>query len=220
MKKLIVFLLCFCFLFSVLSASAETTNPTIVVGAADCKTGETVEIPVGFQNNPGICTFFFKVSYDSSKLKYNGATVNKAFSSSIQNGTDTVGWMNMQNSTYNGEIFTLSFTALEDAACGETEVTLSYKNGDICNWLEEDVEFTVSGAKINILQSSYNPGDIDGDAKTNLNDLVTIAQYAAGWNNLEINNSALDVNGDGSVDLEDVNHLARYLAGWEGIVLH
>ena len=62
-------------------------------------------------------------------------------------------------------------------------------------------------------------GDIDGDENVNLNDLITIAQYVAGWENLEVNEPALDVNGDGTVDLNDVNHFARYLAGW-GVVLY
>lgn len=58
-------------------------------------------------------------------------------------------------------------------------------------------------ANINYLLS----GDIDGDETVNLNDLVTIAQYVAGWENLEANTYALDVNGDGAVDLNDVTTL-------------
>ena len=66
----------------------------------------------------------------------------------------------------------------------------------------------------------YTLGDINGDTKINLKDLVTIAQYAAGWENVEFNDLALDVNGDYTVDLQDVNHLARYLAGWEDAVIY
>lgn len=60
-------------------------------------------------------------------------------------------------------------------------------------------------------------GDINGDKTANLKDLVALAQFAAGWEGLEVNNELADVNGDGKVDLTDVNTLAQYLAGWEDI---
>jgi len=74
-----------------------------------------------------------------------------------------------------------------------------------------DGECNVCGSVREVAE--YIKGDIDGDTVTNLNDLVTIAQYVAGWK-VEVNEKALDVNGDGKVDLSDVNHLSRYLAGW------
>ena len=60
-------------------------------------------------------------------------------------------------------------------------------------------------------------GDINNDGATDLKDLVILAQFAAGWEGLEVNNELADVNGDGKVDLTDVNTLAQYLAGWEDI---
>ena len=57
--------------------------------------------------------------------------------------------------------------------------------------------------------------DVDDDAKVNLNDLVTLAQYMADWDNLTINSLALDMNNDKLVDLRDVVYFARRLVGWE-----
>ncbi len=62
-------------------------------------------------------------------------------------------------------------------------------------------------------------GDIDGDKVTNLNDLVTLAQSVAGWNDIYVNQKVVDVNGDGVVDLNDVTTLAKYLAGWSDIAV-
>ena len=59
------------------------------------------------------------------------------------------------------------------------------------------------------------PGDINSDGSVNLKDVVLLARYVAGWENLTVNEAAIDINGDGLVDLKDVNHLARYLAGWK-----
>ena len=58
-------------------------------------------------------------------------------------------------------------------------------------------------------------GDIDGDEKVNLKDLITIAQYVAEWGNIEVNEHALDVNGDGVVNLKDLVLLSQYVAGWD-----
>lgn len=57
--------------------------------------------------------------------------------------------------------------------------------------------------------------DVDDDAQVNLNDLVTLAQYMADWDNLTINSLALDMNNDKLVDLRDVVYFARRLVGWE-----
>lgn len=58
-------------------------------------------------------------------------------------------------------------------------------------------------------------GDVWNDGVLNLNDLVTLAQYVAKWENLQVDKYALDINGDNIVDLLDVSHYAKYLAGWD-----
>ena len=67
----------------------------------------------------------------------------------------------------------------------------------------------------------FTPGNINGDGNNSVNllDLVTLARYVAGWENLAADTKALDVNADSLVNLEDVTYLSRYLAGWKNIVL-
>lgn len=68
--------------------------------------------------------------------------------------------------------------------------------------------------------SPLKAGDINGDGNVDLNDVVTLAQYVAGWD-VEVAMSAVNVNGDTvNGDLNDVVHLAQYVAGWDGIVLY
>lgn len=59
------------------------------------------------------------------------------------------------------------------------------------------------------------PADTNNDGKVNLKDLITLAQYVAGWENTGAYLPALDIDGDNEIDLDDVNVLARYLAGWD-----
>jgi len=71
--------------------------------------------------------------------------------------------------------------------------------------------FTTVGAKE---VYSSEPGDVDGDGKVNLNDLITLAQYVAKWDDIEYNPFALDVDGNGIIELQDVTYLAQLLMGW------
>ena len=63
------------------------------------------------------------------------------------------------------------------------------------------------------------PGDISGDGKVNLLDLVRLRRAIVnGWSDtLDWQNG--DVNGDLVVDLKDVTILSRYLAGGWGVEL-
>ena len=77
-------------------------------------------------------------------------------------------------------------------------------------------EYTGSNANL-----YFTPGNVSGDlnGSVNLSDLVTIAQYVAGWKDVLVDSRTLDLNGDSLVNLEDVVCLSRYLAGWDGAIL-
>ena len=65
------------------------------------------------------------------------------------------------------------------------------------------------------LEPSGIKGDINADGITNLDDVVVLAQYVAGWN-IIVSADGLNLNGDaeGKVDLDDVVWLAQSVAGW------
>ena len=77
-------------------------------------------------------------------------------------------------------------------------------------------EYTGSNANL-----YFTPGNVSGDlnGSVNLSDLVTIAQYVAGWKDVLVDSRTLDLNGDSLVNLEDVVCLSRYLAGWDDAIL-
>lgn len=54
-------------------------------------------------------------------------------------------------------------------------------------------------------------GDVNGDQKVDLNDVVRLQKYVSGWD-AEIDAEASDVNGDGVVDLKDLVRLQKMLA--------
>ena len=65
---------------------------------------------------------------------------------------------------------------------------------------------------VNDSKSTYTPGDLNGDDKINLVDVVLLIRYQAGWENLEIVKEAADFDGDGSVGMKDIILLLRSLA--------
>ena len=57
-------------------------------------------------------------------------------------------------------------------------------------------------------------GDVNSDEKLNLDDVVLIAQYVAGWE-IELNLYVANVDGQLGITLDDAVLLAQYLAGWD-----
>lgn len=57
--------------------------------------------------------------------------------------------------------------------------------------------------------------DINGDNSEDLVDVVLLAQYVAGWEDLVYDETKLDTDEDEVANLNDVVYLAQYLAGWD-----
>jgi sulfur carrier protein ThiS len=66
--------------------------------------------------------------------------------------------------------------------------------------------------KVTVFNSSFVPGDVNGDGTVNNKDVVLLFRYVSGTD-VEVNIAALDVNGDGSVNNKDVVTLFRYVSG-------
>ena len=66
--------------------------------------------------------------------------------------------------------------------------------------------------KVTVFDSSFLPGDVNGDGEVDNKDVVTLFRYLSGTD-VTVNTVALDTNGDGEVDNKDVVVLFRYLSG-------
>ena len=83
------------------------------------------------------------------------------------------------------------------------------KNGHVYD-NEEDLICNICNEE----RPPYILGDVSDDGYADLNDIVVLSQYVAGWQDITYNEKALDTNGSGAVDLNDIVHLAQYVAGW------
>ena len=62
--------------------------------------------------------------------------------------------------------------------------------------------------------SARIPGDVTGDGKVNLSDVVRLLKYVSKWD-VTINAANSDVTGDGKVTLSDVVRLLKYVSKWD-----
>ena len=66
--------------------------------------------------------------------------------------------------------------------------------------------------KVTVFDSSFLPGDVNGDGAVDNKDVVTLFRYHSGIS-ITVNVAALDINGDGALDNKDIVILFRYLSG-------
>ncbi len=137
------------------SAPATITASSATVGA-----GESVEITLALENNPGIISMLLRVGYDSSALELTGISDAGALGTQYHNTDYTrnpyiLSWADdtaTENNTYNGRIVTLIFRVREGTAAGTYPVTLSYDENepDIYNSAFEPVHFELKAGSVNV----------------------------------------------------------------------
>ena len=202
-----------------LTAFAAEDTMTVVGSEETAAAGSTVQFTVSLQDNPGISSYKFVLTYDNDLLTLTGVEYNTAM------GGQTIPPQKMQSpvtllwvsafADYHGDCTaaTLTFTVSPDAPDDVVlPITISYDPNDVYNMEETNIPCAVVNGSITVL--GCVPGDINGDMVANNKDITRLAQYLGSWD-VEVNTPALDTNGDGSVNNKDLTRLMQYLAGWD-----
>ena len=158
----------------------------------------------------------FKVRYNSTKLLFEGASVNENYYNisepiSYETSNDTyrdisVQWADGSSKTN----MTFRFKTLE---AGDANISIIEANAFSNQNLQqpEQINYTTKGSKTIKISSL---GDVNLDGKINIRDVTVINRYI---NNLEeLNNEQLtnaDVCSDGEINQLDLDILNRYVAG-------
>lgn len=129
--------------------SAENEKPTISVSSVSADAGDKISVDVSISGNPGICCFILGLKYDTSRLKFESAELDGKVSGMFE-AKERIVWVSDKDTDYNGKYVTLNFTVLKSAQAGKADIALTYSNGDICNYDEEDVAFTVVPGVVNV----------------------------------------------------------------------
>ena len=204
--------------FTVTVVDNSATAPKYAIGSASGSVGQTVEVYVSIENNPGIVSLRNIVTYDSSALELiqventgllNGYTTPYSVISSPY----TLRWADSlatENNTSNGNIIKLTFRIKDDAEAGSYDITV--KPIEARNFDGTKITFRSASSTIPVVD--YIVGDTDGDGEISDWDAILLNRYLAGWD-VEVNLLAADVDGDGEISDWDAIMLERYLAGWD-----
>ena len=196
----------------------------IVVSEAYGRTGDTVDVTLSLENNPGIIAMGLRVHFDTTKLKLveavDAKTMPGGLFSNVLSSPFRMVWedsLSLTDYKVNGVIATLRFEVLDGSALGETPVSVTYDPDEIYNVDMQNVAFETKAGGINIVDFTY--GDVDENGKINLRDVTLLTKYVAEVSGITLNQHAADVTVDGKINLRDVTLLKKYVAEWDGIVL-
>jgi len=212
-----------------LPVKASDNEPIIIIGDARGKKGDTVDVKITVQNNPGVSTVFFSITYDRDILKLvNVSNANSVFTDAMHSGTlewypFNMSWMMLLgpgvNCTNNGLITTLSFEIIGEMPLGYTDINLDYKEGDIINIEREKVRFDVQNGKIKLPDpdNTRRKGFITNNgnnADISIQDAIAIFRHLADKVILtnEEDAYAADIDGVGGITIQDAIYIFRYLA--------
>ncbi len=187
------------------SDGAKFSVSEAVVGA-----GKNVIVTVSISNNPGIYSYSLGICYDKTALTLTGMKDLGTLGGELTLGNDAVLWLNSnrKNQTANGALFQLTFAVSPYASAEDYEVTLTYDEGDVCNYQLQDVNPDIEAGVISV--ESFTAGDLNGDGKCNNKDLILMSEifarnytaYAYGKEHTEKNQmKAFNLFGNVSINL-------------------
>ena len=161
----------FCLLiaqFTVITASAESTEPTIVVSSVVADAGSEVEVTIGLKNNPGIVGMSLTVEFPSEltliEVKDAGLLGANLHNPSKTNPYYLV-WANdtaRENFTANGTVVTLKFKINDTAEeSSEFPVTVSYDptNFEIFDKDANEIYFAIENGKVTVTPCEHSGGE-------------------------------------------------------------
>lgn len=170
-RKLISMLL---LLFACSTSALAATSGCFVVSDAAGKAGDTVEVEVSIENNPGIISAAMEIHYDTDKLELIKVNDKKMMPDSIFSQYYTsypyyASWMDAlakENMDDDGVLMTMTFRIAEDCVSGVTPVTLTFKPGNVfdCN-LQEKAFVAVDGS-VTVSGSSSSGGSSSGGSSS------------------------------------------------------
>ena len=197
---------------------------TLTLTDAEARPGESFTVTLQLTNNPGVTGLSAELVFDESVMTLVSAAPK------IESGTWSVDsiaedhlifWYDTE--TFAGEdVIELSFRVADNAPEGDFPIGLQFGEWDSIVDAEGEEIAAYSVVPGTLTVTHRVPGDVTGDGRVNLSDVVRLAQYVkARGQGVEIVPNSGDTNGDGRVNLSDVVRLAQYVkARGVGVVIY
>ena len=204
---------------SVSKRSQIHTGGSFVIETATGRPGTEVRVDVQVGGNLGLAGLRHDIVFDATQLELIGAEAQGAFAAGTlilnneqaAGGQATVLWFCGSDVESNGAVYQLIFRIKETAPDGTAKVQISFGENDNGNISGENLIFGKQDGGVQVL--SYWLGDLSGDRKCAMVDLVMLAQYVAGFEMTLSEKQLLsaDVNEDSTIDIHDVVLLNQWL---------
>ena len=191
------------------------SSAAFLVSSGRSWVGESFETDVHIAKNPGVASFVMELDYDPAAMTPTAVTAGDllaagTLTSNLEDpGKLRVVWYAAEDITEDGVLFTVSWTALDQA--GTFELTPLESSFDVCNARQEDIR--VSAEKGQVLLLDRPVGDIYRDGKVDMKDIVYLARWFVALETLDEGQTlAADLFYDGTVDVKDLSLLAQRLS--------
>lgn len=130
-------------------------EPAFAVDTVTAQPGETVDVTIRLENNPGLASAKLMVSFDEyltlTEVVYGQDLGGMTMAPPVLTSPVTLNWISaFEELGENGVYATLTFTLAENAPAGVHEITLTYDENDVYNILEENVAFAVINGGIKV----------------------------------------------------------------------
>lgn len=210
-----VVMLAVCSVISYDAAEEPRFQTEIVRGNA----GETVDVKLNIQNNPGITALSIDVSYSSDDLELISVNNAALFQDAISTGNVSsdplrISWYaaDSENKDDNGTLAILRFRVRENAIC--SRINISYNPENVFDNTLQNQPFEITNGWV--LVGDMKIGDAYSDNQISVRDVTSIQRQIVELEDLSAEELILaDTNGDGEVNIADATHLQMFLAEYD-----
>ncbi len=184
------------------------------------KPGEQITIPVTMTDNPGLAGLSHTIQFDPEVLRFESVEMAGSLAGrepavnaeKADAGQVSLVWFSPTDALGDGPAYILTFTILETAPLGSSDVRLSFGGRDNMNAGLVPILFSVINGRVQVVD--YILGDVDGNGSLGMMDALLLAQVLSGQS-IELDEAqrlAADTDQNGVVELADVILLSQWLA--------
>lgn len=184
------------------------------------KPGEQITIPVTMTDNPGLAGLSHTIQFDPEVLRFESVEMAGSLAGrepavnaeKADAGQVSLVWFSPTDALGDGPAYILTFTILETAPLGSSDVRLSFGGRDNMNADLVPILFSVINGRVQVVD--YILGDVDGNGSLGMMDALLLAQVLSGQS-IELDEAqrlAADTDQNGVVELADVILLSQWLA--------
>lgn len=195
-------------------------EPIVRVSSVTSHPGETVSVTIDLINNPGVAAANIILEFGDN-IELQGVTYYpKGTGNPVESLESplTLAWINSGDVTVDFTFATLTFVVKENITARLSE-EITIASSEFTNYSEVDIDFTAQDGSIEIIPGL--PGDVNGDKKRSMADVVRMSRYFAGHTDpttgklIYVDPIAIDVNGDKRENMQDLTRLLRFFGNCE-----